>query len=219
MKGCDVYELPLFPLNTVLFPGTPIFLHIFEQRYKVMINRCIDQDRPFGIVFVGHSGKPHDVGCAAHILQVERLQEGRMNIVAMGLERFRLTKFHTEHPYLCGLAESYPLLTIEPTPHLRYLAQQISPWVEHYTNLLKQVAEVQVSWQKPKDPLDFGYMAAHLLQVPPAQKQAWLLLDSAAEFLLAVSRGYRFEISLLKAMIKQANCYPHYDPDNFYSLN
>ena len=214
-----MYELPLFPLNTVLFPSTPIFLHIFEQRYKVMINHCIDQDRPFGIVLLDHSGHPLSVGCTAQIIQVERLQEGRMNIVATGLERFRLTQLHTNHSYLCGVVESYPLATIEPTPHLRYLAQRLSPWVERYISLLKEVTDVQFHWQKPKDPLDFGYIAAHLLQIPATKKQPWLLIDSAAELLQSVCQGYRFEIALLKAMIKQANRHPHYDPDDLYSPN
>ncbi|MCS7071304.1 MAG: LON peptidase substrate-binding domain-containing protein, partial [Anaerolinea sp.] len=74
--------LPLFPLNTVLFPGIPISLHIFEDRYKLMINRCLNSQMPFGIVLLqsgsevqgaGPAPQPYSIGCTAHIVQVQRL--------------------------------------------------------------------------------------------------------------------------------------------------
>src|SRR5512147_2655499 len=93
----SMYELPLFPLNTVLFPGMPISLHIFEPRYKLMIEQCIQIAQPFGVVLIregvealGPSAEPHQIGCSAQITQVERLEDGRMNIVAVGVERFQI---------------------------------------------------------------------------------------------------------------------------------
>ncbi|MBF6600779.1 MAG: LON peptidase substrate-binding domain-containing protein [Dehalococcoidia bacterium] len=74
-------DLRLFPLQTVLFPGMRLPLHIFEERYKIMVRECIDEDAPFGVVLirsgaeVGGGAIPHDVGTTARIIQVEYLDE------------------------------------------------------------------------------------------------------------------------------------------------
>lgn len=104
-------ELPIFPLNAVLFPGATMPLHIFEERYKQMINECIDQERPFGVVLirsgreVGASAEPFELGTTAHIQQVERLDEGKMNIICTGGRRFRLIETVEGAPYLKGNVE------------------------------------------------------------------------------------------------------------------
>jgi uncharacterized protein len=96
-----MFELPLFPLNTVLFPGMPIQLYIFEQRYKEMIHDCLKSSQPFGVVLIrngkeanSHLAEPHYVGCSARILDVEPLEEGRMNLVALGQQRFRILELN-----------------------------------------------------------------------------------------------------------------------------
>ena len=108
-------ELPLFPLNVVLFPGATLPLHIFEERYKLMISRCLEEKLPFGVLLirkgneVGEPTEPFDVGCTAHILRVQHLQEGRMNLLCRGGKRFRVETTTQEAPYLAGevaLAES-----------------------------------------------------------------------------------------------------------------
>src|SRR3954453_11337770 len=88
-------EIPLFPLNTVLFPGMPLPLHIFEPRYREMIGACVRDERPFGVVLikegreVGEAAMPFEVGTLAKIVGVERLDDGRMNVVTVGTDRFR----------------------------------------------------------------------------------------------------------------------------------
>jgi Lon protease-like protein len=104
-------NLPLFPLNTVLFPGAELPLHIFEPRYRQMIGRCIDQESPFGVVLirsgpeVGGMAEPRRVGVTARITTVERLPDGRMNIVGIGQDRFRILDTSTDLPYLTGDVE------------------------------------------------------------------------------------------------------------------
>jgi len=104
-------ELPIFPLNAVLFPGATMPLHIFEERYKQMINECLDEQRPFGVVLiragheVGGDAEPFELGTTAHIQQVERLDEGKMNIVCTGGRRFRLIEAVDDAPYLKGNVE------------------------------------------------------------------------------------------------------------------
>src|SRR5438128_2047759 len=89
-------DLRLFPLNTVLFPGMRMPLHIFEERYKIMVRECMEEDAPFGIVLirsgveVGGGAVPHSLGTTARIMQVEYLDEGRLNLFAIGERRFRI---------------------------------------------------------------------------------------------------------------------------------
>ena len=83
-------------MNTVLFPSMVLPLHIFEERYKLMINNCLAQDKPFGVVLiysgseVGDSAIPHPVGTVARIANWEWLPDGRMNILTAGARRFRI---------------------------------------------------------------------------------------------------------------------------------
>ena len=104
------HELPLFPLNNVvLFPGMPLPLHIFEERYKAMIGSCIDRDEPFGVLLiregneVGDPAEPHSIGTTARVSQVQRLQEGRLNILTRGENRFELLETVRTVPHLVGL--------------------------------------------------------------------------------------------------------------------
>ena len=104
-------ELPLFPLNVVLFPGATLPLRIFEERYKEMIRRCLEERSPFGVVLihkgneVGEPAEPFEVGTTAHIARVEHLPEGRMNLICLGGQRFRLRETIRREPYLVGEVE------------------------------------------------------------------------------------------------------------------
>jgi Lon protease-like protein len=105
-------ELPLFPLNSVLFPGGRLPLHIFEERYKQMVNDCLKSNAPFGALLirsgdeVGEAGEPFEIGTTARIVRVRRLDEGRMNVACLGEERFRLVRKVSEAPYLVGDVEA-----------------------------------------------------------------------------------------------------------------
>jgi Lon protease-like protein len=98
-------EFPLFPLQTVALPGELIPLHIFEERYKTMINECLESEREFGIVWLSDDGL-RTVGCAAKIEQVlERMEDGRMNIVVRGTRPFRVLERQAHLPYPAGVIE------------------------------------------------------------------------------------------------------------------
>jgi Lon protease-like protein len=98
-------DLPLFPLPMVLLPTEIVPLHIFEERYKTMIGVCLDEDTEFGIVWLSDDGLKQ-VGCAARVTEViERLDDGRMNILVQGTSPFRLLERHEHHPYPAGTVE------------------------------------------------------------------------------------------------------------------
>src|SRR5256885_7151499 len=85
-------RFPLFPLGLVLLPTEILPLHIFEERYKLMIGRCIEEETEFGIVWLAEGGL-RDVGCSASVAQVlERTDDGRMNILARGGRPFQLVR-------------------------------------------------------------------------------------------------------------------------------
>jgi Lon protease-like protein len=102
----DVIEpFPLFPLGLVLLPRETVPLHIFEQRYRTMIGECLDEEREFGIVWLGEGGL-RDVGCRARITEVlERMPDGRMNILVEGTGPFRLLRRIEELEYPAGQVE------------------------------------------------------------------------------------------------------------------
>ena len=94
--------IPLFPLDVVLFPGTPLPLHIFEPRYKEMIGECLAQQRAFGVVRAIEQGLA-EVGCTAEIVTVvKEYPDGRLDLVTEGRKRFELLRINQERSFLQG---------------------------------------------------------------------------------------------------------------------
>jgi len=95
-------RIPLFPLNVVLFPGEELPLHIFEPRYRRMVRECLDGRSPFGMLLAVDDGITR-VGCTAEILEVaKRYPDGRMDIITVGRDPFRIVELITEDPLLEG---------------------------------------------------------------------------------------------------------------------
>jgi len=105
--------LPLFPLGMVLFPGLVLPLHVFEERYQVLVRDLLElpeDERQFGVVAirqgreVGSDGITalHEIGCTARLRQVAQHEDGRYDLVTVGAERFRLTALHDDRPYFTG---------------------------------------------------------------------------------------------------------------------
>jgi Lon protease-like protein len=100
-----VERLPLFPLGLVLLPQELVPLHIFEERYKTMIGKCLDEEGEFGILWLSDDGL-REVGCSARISRVlERFDDGRLNILVEGAEPFRLLRKIEDLPYPAGDVE------------------------------------------------------------------------------------------------------------------
>lgn len=121
--------LPLFPLDVVLLPGTPLPLHIFEPRYKEMIRECLDQKQVFGILRALSEGLA-EIGCTAEIVAVTKTyDDGRMDIVTRGRQRFELLSVNQERDFLRGeilyLDDEPQSPTAEETAHALNLHKQI----------------------------------------------------------------------------------------------
>jgi Lon protease-like protein len=202
-----MYKLPLFPLNTVLFPGMPLRLHIFEDRYKIMMSQCLQGRQPFGVVLIregveanGPLAQPHLVGCSAQIIQVEPLEQGCMNVTAVGEERFKILTLNYDSAYLAGIVQSLPL--DNPNPQLLTdSGSRLRPWLERYLQMLTEAGNIEFDPdQLPDDALSLAYLAAFLLQVPPGQKQDLLAMDEAPAFVDAVNKVCRREVLLLDSI-------------------
>jgi Lon protease-like protein len=100
-----VRDFPLFPLGLVALPTELVPLHIFEERYKTMIGRCLDEGSEFGIVWMSEDGL-RPIGCACEIAEVvERMDDGRVNLIARGTRPFRIEARQEELPYPAGTVE------------------------------------------------------------------------------------------------------------------
>lgn len=188
--------LPLFPLRLVLFPGQVLPLHIFEPRYRLMINQCIEEEIPFGVVLMredtpdwrtyqGDVTLPYDVGTTAHIRQVERLSDGRFNIITFGLHRFKVRELRFDQPYLQGEVEAFPLAE-DPTRDVAATAEPVRRLLQGYMDILAQVADAEVDVDDiPADPRTLAYLAASALQVPWEDKQLLLAQPGLTSLLTA----------------------------------
>lgn len=101
-------EIGLFPLSLVLMPAERAPLHIFETRYKELINSCLADDAPFGMVLVD-ADQAREIGTRAHVVEVlERFEDGRLNVIVEGGERFRILETHAVHSYFTAEIAEYP---------------------------------------------------------------------------------------------------------------
>lgn len=201
-------EMPLFPLkNVVLFPGMMLPLHIFELRYREMINRCIEEKIPFGVLLieegqeVGDTAKPHMVGTAARITRVERYEDGRMDIVAIGTQRFRVVDFDHSKSYLSGSVRHFPVINGE-TVQASQLVQVVRPKIIEYVEMLAKASQTRLKLDRlPEDATTLAFLVAISLQISPKDKQSVLELTGIPEILSREVHLLSREILFTKHMI------------------
>jgi Lon protease-like protein len=183
----DVLErFPLFPLGLVLLPQELVPLHIFEERYRLMISECLENGTEFGIIWLSDEGL-RDIGCSARITQVtEQFEDGRLNILVEGGEPFRLLKRIDDMPYPAGDVE--PLEDFDPDgdPELAERARA------RYAELVETATEEKPDLDEISG-LDAYGMAA-TVEHPPEAKQALLELRSENDRLRMVEEMFRTAI-------------------------
>jgi Lon protease-like protein len=207
MEMINYDKLPLFPLRTVLFPGQALPLHIFEPRYRQMIADCLEGDGTFGVLLirageeVGQPAVPYEVGTTAVIEDVEKLSDGRMNIITLGQERFQLHGYESvSKPYLVGRVSPWPW--DEPAPSVVRTKRTVRHLVSRYVDLLAQASETEINLDPiPQDPLDLATLAAVVLQITPEQKQALLEIPSIDELLGQLDHLLRQENRMLRILL------------------
>ena len=170
---------PLFPLDLVLFPGTPLPLHIFEPRYREMIGECLAQKRPFGVLRAKDEGVA-EIGCTAEIVTVtKKYDDGRMDIVTQGPERFEVMEVNQERAFLQG---EVVYLHDEPG---RATAEDVARAVKLHNEILALAGAEQ---QKPSEE-EIAQLSFHIAGSMPLDldfKQNLLGMKSEPERLQAV---------------------------------
>ncbi len=191
--------LPLFPLNTVLFPGQLLPLHIFEPRYRQMIEECLQNGRPFGVALirsgeeVGGTAEPYPVGTTAHIVQVEHLDDGRLNILCLGQARFRIEQTFHDKPYLYGQIAFWPWRPLGESRVAVDIAV-IRKRLDRYVQALAELTETRLDLDLPDDPAALANTAAAVLQIDADEKQRLLTTSSIGDLLLQVSQVLQREL-------------------------
>lgn len=171
-----VRELPIFPLpEVVLFPGRPLPLHIFEFRYRIMMNTILESDRRFGVLMWDPiKGEPASVGCCAEILQFQRLPDDRMRIWTLGQQRFRVLEYVREKPYRVGLVE---WIEDHPTDQdLNGLATEVDQLLRDVVRLSAKLMEQKIELPEdvPELPVELSYWVASNLYGVASEQQALL---------------------------------------------
>jgi Lon protease-like protein len=166
-----VPELGLFPLPIVLVPTERIPLHIFEPRYKELIDECIELGQEFGLVLATGDGAVHEIGTRARVVQVvEVLDEGSMNIIVEGGERFRLLDLTSGRTFTTGIVEP---VQDDDEP-------AVSADVERALEVFSELAEVSESDVEVPDPLSpvFDFELAARVDFAVEAKQELLSMTS-----------------------------------------
>jgi ATP-dependent Lon protease len=191
MPHSDYIEIPLFPLpNVVLFPSVRLPLHIFEERYKTMIETCIDSESPFGVVLM--SGEPErasnieKVGVLARVVRVERLDDGRLNIVTEGEERFRILELQEPQPFWRAVIEPVDDLD-ESGPALEELQAEVGElYIDAYKKGVELTGERPAELELPDSASELSFMVAYVLDMEFSDKQRLLEMTSAEDRLGAL---------------------------------
>jgi Lon protease-like protein len=177
----------MFPLGSVLFPHGILPLHVFEPRYRVMTERCLEGDATFGVVLiergseVGGGDVRFDVGTLARIVQAGRFDDGRYALVAVGVQRLRVRSWLPDDPY--------PLAEVEPLDD--DLVGDVSAHLDEVARLLERVRALHAELGAPlpsasidlavDDPARASFEAASLAPIGPLDAQALLEIDEAGD--------------------------------------
>lgn len=178
-----VRELPLFPLpEVVLFPGRPLPLHVFEFRYRIMMNTILEEDRRFGVLMVDPvEGGIAKVGCCAEVLRFQRLPDDRMKILTMGQQRFRVLEYTREKPYRVGLVEW--IEDQAPTRDLRPMAKDVDKLLRDVVHLSAKLTDqkIELPDDLPSLPTELSYWVAGNLYGVATEQQALLEMQDTSE--------------------------------------
>jgi Lon protease-like protein len=201
--------MPLFPLSTVLFPGVPLPLHIFEERYRLLVRELIDlppdHKREFGVIAiregreVGADGVRalYPLGCTAMLRQVEQYEDGRYDIVTVGATRFTVQKVDTSGEFLRAEVELLPERAGDPGQLTPVVAQLFT----EYLQLLGTARRMPIEPPDlPDDALLLSYLVAATVLLDLVDKQRLLEAPDSAARLRAEAELLHREIRLLRLL-------------------
>ncbi len=182
-----IQQIPLFPLATVLFPGSTISLHIFEERYRTMIGKCLEEDIPFGIVYIRSGTEVEEsqpiapptetasIGTFAQINAHVRMEDGRYLINAIGMQRFHIQYIIQRAPYLVAMVMP---LSEESGSQVDVAANELRSVYRRYWQAVSVASGAPVEVEDlPVSQEALSYYLADRCQVSYPQKQRWLEME------------------------------------------
>lgn len=197
--------ISVFPLGTVLFPDTPIHLHIFEPRYQKMMRRLLEEKQGFVVSLIqtgqealGALASPHSIGTLAEIQSYEALPDGRMNIVGIGTSRVRISS-PQEHKdgYLEAMAEPVPFADQDSTETMQ-AAVLLRQNALAYFQILRAIKHTDL-FDLPLPGPGLIFLCAAALPVPVSERQGFLESPSLAFLARDLAERYAHYIHLMQA--------------------
>lgn len=202
-------QIPLFPLNAVLFPHMPMALHVFEERYRTMMRDCLDAGTTFGVVAiregreVGPNAEPHSVGTLAQLREVKELEDGGYDLIVVGASRFRIDSLAYDRPYLIG-GITY-LQDAPASGDAVALASRVAAGFAEYAAAIRALSQQEPpEMELPDEPELLSYLVAAALRITLPERQRLLEVDSAEERLQMCLAFLRRERALLESMLGHA---------------
>ena len=186
MADLSVRELPLFPLpDVVLFPRDVLPLHIFESRYRMMLQSVLEDDRRFGVVrWDPTSQSMASIGCCAEVPQHQTGDDGRSNIVTLGQQRFRILDVVRETPYRTAMVSWIEDEPVDNSTQLGDLSKSVEQALRDVVELTGKLTNSQASLPDdlPDLPRELSFwIGAHLGGPVAEQQQALLELTNTHE--------------------------------------
>ena len=186
MSDYSVRELPLFPLpDVVLFPQQLLPLHIFESRYRMLLQSVLETDQRFGIIRIDpNTGDMAEIGCCTEVLQHQTTDDGRSYIVTLGQQRFRLLNIARETPFRTGMVSWIEDENTNDPESLDELSRTVSAALKDVVTLTGKLQGQDVSLPDdlPDLPRELSYwIGAHLDTRAAGEQQALLELTDTRE--------------------------------------
>ncbi len=186
MSDFSVRELPLFPLpDVVLFPQQLLPLHIFESRYRMLLQSVLETDKRFGIVRINpENGQMAEIGCCAEVLQHQTTEDGRSYIVSLGQQRFRVLNITRETPFRSAMVSWMEDDTIEDLSDLHGLSDNVGSALKDVFALTAKLQnrELDVPDDIPDLPRELSFwIGAHLDNRAAAEQQELLELTDTRQ--------------------------------------
>lgn len=194
------FELPLFPLRVVLFPGRPLPLHVFEPRYRRLLRDCLEADHRFGVVAirsgceVGDEADVFGVGTVTEIEHVRHHPDGRADLQTRGAERFRILELLRDRPYLRGRVETCTETPVngQGDASAGTLRRLLGPYLSDLG------APEEMLTRLPERAQELSWLAASTVQVDVFEQQRLLELDSVSARIAATVRILRRETGIMR---------------------
>ena len=188
-KVIGVRDLPIFPLSIVLFPGVPLPLHIFEQRYRQMLNDIRVSNNLFGISYFDVSTSQQEVpaaghiGCVAEVSEIQTLPDGRSNILTVGVIRYRIEEYvERGDPYLIARVSFFEDEE-DDNELLRNSSREVAETFTRIARAVRTINDERASLPDISDtePQQLSFLVAAAMEVDTDLKQELLEMRSTSE--------------------------------------